>query len=114
PQPFINSVNSIKTVPVDSSNDLSGKDVQLLGNLTTMSVENTPSVVTHGNIMPLVDIYISAEDRDLGAVLADVEKVAHSLEDEKPRSAEIEIQGQAALMRDAYFELIIGLLGAIV
>jgi multidrug efflux pump subunit AcrB len=114
PQPFINSVNSIKTVPVDSSNDISGKDVQLLGNLTNLSVEGTPGVVTHGNIMPLIDIYISAEDRDLGAVLADVEKVAHSLEDEKPRSAEIEIQGQAALMRDAYFELIIGLLGAIV
>ncbi len=114
PQPFINSVNSIKTVPVDSTNDLSGRDVQLLGNLTNLSVEGTPGVVTHGNIMPLIDIYISAEDRDLGAVLADVEKVAHGLEEEKPRSAEIEIQGQAALMRDAYFELIIGLLGAIV
>jgi multidrug efflux pump subunit AcrB len=114
PQPFINSVNSIMTVPVDSSNDISGKDVQLLGNLTNLSVEGTPGVVTHGNIMPLIDIYISAEDRDLGAVLANVEKVAHSLEDEKPRSAGIEIQGQAALMRDAYFELIIGLLGAIV
>ncbi len=114
PQPFINSVNSIKTVPVDSSNNITSKDVQLLGNLTNLSVEGTPGVVTHSNIMPLFDIYVSAEDRDLGAVLVDVEKVTHSLSDEKPRSAEIEIQGQAALMRDAYFELIFGLLGAIV
>ncbi len=114
PQPFINSVNSIKTVPVDSSNDISKNDVQLLGNLANLSVEGTPGVVTHGNIMPLIDIYVSAEDRDLGAVLGDVEKVAHSLEHEKPRSAEIEIHGQAELMRDAYFELIFGLLGAIV
>jgi multidrug efflux pump subunit AcrB len=114
PQPFINSVNSIKTVPVDSSNDISNKDVQLLGNLTNLSVEGTPGVVTHSNIMPLFDIYVSAEDRDLGAMLADVEKVIQSLRDEKPRNAEIEIQGQAALMRDAYFELIFGLLGAIV
>ncbi|MFO0699197.1 MAG: efflux RND transporter permease subunit [Nitrospira sp.] len=114
PQPFINSVNSIKTVPVDSSNDTSKNDVQLLGNLTNQSVEGTPGVVTHGNIMPLIDIYVSAEERDLGAVLADVERIAHSLEDQKPRSAEIEIHGQAELMNDAYFELIFGLLGAIV
>ncbi|MDI3465424.1 MAG: CzcABC family efflux RND transporter, transmembrane protein [Nitrospira sp.] len=114
PQAFINSVNSIKTVPVDSSNDIANNEVQLLGNLTDLSVEGTPGVVTHGNIMPLFDIYVSAEGRDLGSVLADVEKVTKSLEDGKPRTAEIEIHGQAELMRDAYFELIFGLLAAIV
>jgi multidrug efflux pump subunit AcrB len=114
PQPFINSVNSLKTVPVDSSNDITNNEVQLLGNLTDLSVEGTPGVVTHGNIMPLFDIYVSAEGRDLGSVLADVEKVTKSLEDGKPRTAEIEIHGQAELMRDAYFELIFGLLAAIV
>ncbi|HEX5544598.1 MAG TPA: efflux RND transporter permease subunit, partial [Nitrospira sp.] len=114
PQAFINSVNSLKTVPVDSSNDITNNDVQLLGNLTDLSVEGTPGVVTHGNIMPLFDIYVSTEGRDLGSVLADVEKVTKSLEDGKPRTAEIEIHGQAELMRDAYFELIFGLLAAIV
>ncbi|WHZ27358.1 MAG: CzcABC family efflux RND transporter, transmembrane protein [Nitrospira sp.] len=114
PQPFINSVNSLKTVPVDSSNDITNNDLQLLGNLTDLSVEGTPGVVTHGNIMPLFDIYVSAEGRDLGSVLADVEKVTKGLEDAKPRTAEIEIHGQAELMRDAYFELIFGLLAAIV
>jgi multidrug efflux pump subunit AcrB len=114
PQPFINSVNSLRTVPVDSSHDTSKNEVQLLGNLTNLSVEGTPGVITHGNIMPLIDIYVSAEGRDLGAVLVDVEKVIHSMEHEKPSSAEVEIHGQAELMRDAYFELIFGLLGAVV
>ena len=50
-------------------------DVQLLGNLADTSPEGTPGVVTHGNIMPLFNIYVSAEGRDLGGVLADVEKV---------------------------------------
>ena len=36
-----------------------------------------------------------------------------SMKDELPRSAAIEIHGQAALMHDAYFELIFGLLAAI-
>jgi multidrug efflux pump subunit AcrB len=114
PQSQINSINSLKTVPVDSSNDTTDGEVQLLGNLATLTPEGTPGVVTHGNIMPLFNIYVSVEDRDLGAVLADVEQVAKSMEGEKPRSAEVEIHGQAALMFDAYADLILGLLAAIV
>jgi multidrug efflux pump subunit AcrB len=114
PQAQINSLNSLNTIPVDSSSDSSSQtDVQLLGNLASLSAEGTPGVVTHGNIMPLLDIYVSAEGRDLGGVLADVEKVTKSMEDELPRSAAIEIHGQASLMHDAYFELIFGLLAAI-
>lgn len=115
PQPQINSLNSLKTVPIDSSTN-SGKneDIQLLGNLADLSAEGTPGVITHGNIMPLIDIYVSAEGRDLGGVLGDVEKIAETMKQEKPRSAELEIHGQASLMHDAYFELIFGLLAAIV
>jgi len=113
PQPQINSVNSLKTVPVESSEDSADNDVQLLGNLAKISAEGTPGVVTHGNIMPLFNIYVSAEGRDLGGVLADVEKVTESMKDELPRSAAIEIHGQASLMHDAYFELIVGLLVAV-
>ena len=114
PQSQINSVNSLKTIPVESSSNSSNENkMQLLGNLADISAEGTPGVVTHGNIMPLFNIYVSAEGRDLGGVLADVEKVAKSMEDELPRSAAVEIHGQAALMHDAYFELIFGLLAAI-
>jgi multidrug efflux pump subunit AcrB len=115
PQPQINSVNSLETVPVNASNNSSNNDdVQLLGNLASIAPVGTPGVVTHGNIMPLFDIYVSTEGRDLGGMLAEVQKVAHSMEHEKPESASIEIHGQAELMYDAYFELIFGLLAAIV
>ena len=114
PQSQINSLNSLRTVPVDSSDNPSKEDVQLLGNLADLSAEGTPGVITHGNIMPLFDIYISAEGRDLGGVLGDVQTIAKSMEHEKPGSAELEIHGQASLMHDAYFELIFGLLAAVV
>ncbi|MCC2642809.1 MAG: AcrB/AcrD/AcrF family protein [Nitrospira sp.] len=114
PQSQINSVNSLKTIPVESSgNSPNGQEMQLLGNLAGISAEGTPGVVTHGNIMPLFNIYVSAEGRDLGAVLADVEKVAKSMEQDLPGSAALEIHGQASLMHEAYFELIFGLLVAI-
>jgi multidrug efflux pump subunit AcrB len=114
PQPQINSLNSIKTVPVDSSNDTSDNSVQLLGNLADLSAEGTPGVITHANIMPLFDIYVSAEGRDLGGVLKDVQKIAQSMDHERPRTAALEIHGQASLMYEAYGELIFGLLAAIV
>lgn len=116
PQAQINSVNSLKTVPVDTASDSSNghHGVQLLGNVADISAEGTPGVITHANIMPLFDIYVSAEGRDLGGVLADVQKVAKSMEHEKPRSAELEIHGQASLMYEAYAELIFGLLAAVV
>jgi len=114
PQAQVNSVNSLMTIPVDSRSSPSDEsEVQLLGNLANISPEGTPGVVTHGNIMPLFNIYVSAEGRDLGGVLADVEKVTESMKDELPRSAAVEIHGQASLMHDAYFELIVGLLVAI-
>jgi multidrug efflux pump subunit AcrB len=114
PQAQVDSINSLKTIPVDSSNksgDLN--DVQLLGNLANISATGTPGQVTHGNIMPLFNIYVSADGRDLGGVLKDVEKIVESMEDQKPRSAEVQIHGQAALMDDAYIELIVGLVAAI-
>ncbi|MEX5217154.1 MAG: efflux RND transporter permease subunit [Nitrospira sp.] len=115
PQAQINSVNSLKTVPVDASSSSSNeRDVQLLGNLADLSAEGTPGVITHGNIMPLFDIYVSAEGRDLGGVLSDVERVTNDMEKELPRSAKVEIHGQASLMYEAYAELIFGLLAAIV
>jgi multidrug efflux pump subunit AcrB len=114
PQSQINSLNSLKTIPVDSaSNGSNDHDVQLLGNLANISAEGTPGVITHGNIMPLFDVYVSTEGRDLGGVLTDVQKIAKSMDHEKPRTAEVEIHGQASLMHDAYFELIFGLLAAI-
>ena len=120
PQAQINSVNSLKTVPVDASirdgmvDGSADEKLQLLGNLANITPVGTPGMITHGNIMPLFDIYVSAEGRDLGGVLADVEEVIQDMKGEKPRTAEVEIHGQASLMRDAYFELIMGLLAAVV
>lgn len=115
PQPQLTSINNLMTVPVDQNNlDSSQDNVQLLGNVTTHSMIGTPGLISHANIMPLFNIYVSAEGRDLGGVLADVEKAAKDLEDELPRSAALEIHGQAETMYEAYIELIVGLIFAVV
>lgn len=115
PQPQLASIEDLVTIPVDKGDmDPSGKGMQLLGNLASLSVTGTPGVVTHMDIMPVFDIYVSAEGRDLGGVLADVERVVKSMENELPRGTEVDIKGQAETMASAYVELLGGLIAAIV
>ncbi|CAI8780806.1 MULTISPECIES: efflux RND transporter permease subunit [Methylococcus] len=115
PQPQLASINDLLTIPVDKGDmNPSGKGMQLLGNVASLSVSGTPGVVTHMDIMPVFDIYVSAEGRDLGGVLADVEKAVESMEKELPRGTQVDIKGQAETMASAYFELLAGLVAAIV
>jgi len=115
PQPQLTKVSDLLTVPVDRGDlGASGRKPQLLGNLTTLSAIGTPGVVTHSDILPLFDLYVSAEGRDLGGVLEDVKAVTKSMEQELPRSAALEIHGQAETMHSAYVELLGGLVLAIV
>ncbi len=115
PQPQLTSIQDLMTIPVDlgNLNSLENK-THLLGNVAAVSAVGTPGEVTHASIMPLFDIYVSAEGRDLGGVLADVEKVTKRMEKELPRSAALTIHGQAESMHIAYVELVVGLIAAIV
>jgi multidrug efflux pump subunit AcrB len=120
PQPQLTSISDLLTVPItrehhDSSDkNHHSQNVQLLGNVASLSAVGTPGAIAHGNVMPLLDVYVSAEGRDLGSVLADVEKVAKEMETELPRSAAIEIRGQAQVMRKALADMLVGLVAAIV
>lgn len=113
PQPQLTSIKDLMTVPVDRG-EIDDKTTQLLGNVTTLSAVGTPGVVTHSDIMPLFDVYVSAEGRDLGGVLEEVKKVVKDMDKDLPRSAALEIHGQAETMHDAYVELLGGLVLAIV
>jgi multidrug efflux pump subunit AcrB len=114
PQYQLTKVQNLLTIPVDKGDlDPSGNEMQLLGSAATLSLRGTPGVVSHANIMPLFNVYVSAETRDLGGVLSDVKKVAEEMEKELPRGAALEIRGQAETMHSAYIELIGGLVASI-
>ncbi len=115
PQAQLTGIQDLQTVPVDRGDlGVSETKPQLLGNVTSLSAIGTPGVVTHADIMPLFDIYVSAEGRDLGGVLEEVKSAAKSLQTDLPRGAALEIHGQAETMHDAYVELLGGLALAIV
>jgi multidrug efflux pump subunit AcrB len=115
PQPQVSSINELNRIPVKSmeSGDPDQK-YQLLGNLTQKSPVGTPGLVTHRGIMPLIEVYVSAEGRGLGDVLADTQKIVDAMDEEVPRGSEVQIAGQAANMVTTYGELLVGLLAAVV
>ncbi|MFT8776119.1 MAG: efflux RND transporter permease subunit [Gluconacetobacter liquefaciens] len=102
--------NDLLSIPVDKGDgDPSGKGMQLLGAISTISAKGTPGQVSHYNSMPAFDIYVSAEGTDLGSVLAGVNKVIAQTAADVPRGAAVDVEGQATTMRSAYVQLVGGL-----
>ncbi|MBS0165720.1 efflux RND transporter permease subunit [Nitrospira sp. CMX1] len=118
PQPQLASIGDLQTIPVApeerEASDGGEAKLHLLGNVTKLSLIGTPGVVTHRNLLPMIDVLISAEGRDLGGVLEDVKHIAESMKADLPRGAEVEVHGQAEVMHDAFVELGGGLIIAIV
>lgn len=107
--------NDLLTIPVDKGDgDPSGKSEQLLGAMSRIRAIGTPGEISHYNSMPSFDIYVSAEGRDLGTVLAGVKREVDATRQFLPRGAAVDIEGQATTMRSAYGELVGGLVVSIV
>jgi CzcA family heavy metal efflux pump len=111
PQYRITSFQDLMNVPV---NDPQARGQQILGNLVKMKPTATPAVVNHYNVQPVMDVYASADGRDLGGVASDTMKVVHQFEGHLPRGSRIIVRGQVETMNSSFFGLGIGLLMAIV
>ena len=110
PQPQLTSINDLETIPIDTGNaDSSGHGVQILGGLIQITQTGRPLVVSHRDILPVIDIYASNAGRDLGAVSSAVDGVLKRMQSEVPRGAIVRVRGQAVTMFDAYGQLIAGL-----
>ncbi|QEO17024.1 efflux RND transporter permease subunit [Acetobacter vaccinii] len=102
--------NNLLTIPVDKGdNDPNGKDMQLLGSISSVIPTGTPGEVSHYNSMPEIDVYVSTEYSDLGSVLSKVNGVVAATSADVPRGAVVDIRGQATTMHGAYVELVVGL-----
>jgi len=71
-------------------------------------------VVTHYNVQPVIDVYISTQGRDLGAVSRDTFKALKPFENKLPRGTRILVRGQVETMWSSFVGLGIGLVMAIV
>jgi multidrug efflux pump subunit AcrB len=110
PQDQLTSMNDLETIPIDAGNgDPGGQHSQLLGALGTVTQTGTPLLVSHYNILPSIDIYVSNQGRDLGAVYDQVAQVVKEMNAQVPHGASVHLRGQATTMSTAYAQLLEGL-----
>ncbi len=110
PQYRVDTMRSVQGIPVIGRNG----QPQILDNVASITREAGPAVVNHYDIMPVIDIYASAQDRDLGGVAAGVSKVIDDFKSQLPRGTTIVMRGQVATMRTSFAGLAIGLFFSIV
>ena len=111
PQYDVQSLQDIRNIPINATG---GKRDQILSNLATVNRGTEMQVISHYNISRVVDIYASVQDRDLGAVSSDINRIIDANRDKLPRGSFIAVRGQVDTMRASYTNLLGGLAFSIV
>jgi CzcA family heavy metal efflux pump len=108
PQYRMTNLQDLMNIPV-----VSQQGPQLMGNLVQLTPTVRPATVNHYNVQPVIDVYASTQDRDLGAVANDTYKVLKAFDGKLPRGTQLVVRGQVATMRSSFIGLGTGLAGAI-
>jgi multidrug efflux pump subunit AcrB len=106
PQYDIRSIQDIENIPLTSSQP---KNPQILGDFASVKRANEMEVVSHYNIRRVVDVYAAVQDRDLGAVARDVQKIVDKDATLLPRGSFVTLRGQVDTMKNSYISLLGGL-----
>jgi multidrug efflux pump subunit AcrB len=112
PEYQADSLTKLENIPVTGA--APGSGVQVLGGLGKITREQTPAVVSHYNVQPVIDLYATTQDRDLGGVADDIHALIKATAKDAPRGSTVTLRGQVTTMNTAFSGLGFGLLGAIV
>lgn len=111
PQYRIDSFDALDRTPI--SPGTGAGSTQLLSNLATMQRGSSVAIVNHYNVQPVYDVYANTDERDLGGVAGEIQKIVKDMTPKLPRGAFIDVRGQVETMNSSFFRLGIGLLFAI-
>ena len=111
PQYQVQSLNDLQNIPMTSHN---AKEPEILADVADISRATEVPIVSHYNIRRTVDIYGNVQDRDLGAVARQIERIVDANKGSLHRGNFIRMRGQVDTMRSSYTGLMYGLLFSIV
>ena len=114
PEYRITSLEELSGVPITGGAGAAGAGLQTLGGVAKIGRSQTDAVVSHYNITPVFDVYAGVQDRDLGGVAKDVQKILDEYKGKLPKGTTLEMRGQINTMNSAFSGLFFGLAGAIV
>jgi CzcA family heavy metal efflux pump len=110
PQRDLDSLAALSNLPVGSG---AGANAATLGGLARFERSSGSAVVSQYDIAPMVQIHATTQDRDLGAVAAEIRKVLEETRASVPKGSTVEMLGQVRTMERAFSGLLFGLLGAV-
>jgi multidrug efflux pump subunit AcrB len=111
PEYRLDSLQALMNTPVDAAK---APGQQVLANLATVKPGVTPTLVSHYNIQPVMDVYASVQGRDLGGVARDTRKIVSEFQKNLPRGTQMVMRGQVETMTSSFVGLGVGLVMSIV
>ncbi len=110
PQYRMESLDDLRNIPVIGSKGAP----QILGAIADIDRGVGPASVSHYNAQPLIDVFAAVQDRDLGGVGKEIDKIIKDTAKDVPQGARVSARGQMMTMNDSFNGLFLGLIGAIV
>jgi multidrug efflux pump subunit AcrB len=111
PQYQMQTLQDLKGVPITAG---ASAKPEILADVASLARGDEMAVVSHYNIRRVLDIYGAVQDRDLGAVGSDVQRIADASARSLPRGSFMHVRGQLQTMRTSYIGLLAGLAFAVV
>jgi multidrug efflux pump subunit AcrB len=109
PQYNISSLQDLENIPINGT-----RSPQILANLATIKRDSEPGVIYHYDIRPVIDVYANVQDRDLGGLSQEVNKIITGVKNQVPPGTDTVVRGQVLTMSQSFQGLFVGLAGAIV
>jgi multidrug efflux pump subunit AcrB len=107
PQYGLDSINALQNTPIPMRT-ISNR-TEILGNMTTLTPASLPVVINHHNGAPVYDVFANTQNKDLGSVAADVNRIVREESGHLPAGTKIVVRGQVESMNEAFNRLGLGL-----
>jgi multidrug efflux pump subunit AcrB len=110
PEYRLDSLQDLENIPLSGSTQAQH---QILGNFASFNLGADSEVVSHYDIQPVIDIFGSVQNTDLGGVAKQIDQVVKASQKDVPRGSQLIVRGQISTMQKSFIGLFSGLAFAI-
>ncbi|WP_158806715.1 efflux RND transporter permease subunit [Beijerinckia sp. L45] len=116
PEYRTDSLDAVNTTPIFISTSANADTpiLTMLSSVATLKRISEQTVVNHVNTQPKYDVFASVQDRDLGSVSKEIDRIMAEEQKNLPVPDKISVLGQIADMRSAFTNIGIGLAIAVI
>jgi CzcA family heavy metal efflux pump len=111
PQYAVQSLQDLQNIPITAAGSTRPA---ILADVASIQRTSEMEVINHYNIRRILDIYANVQDRDLGAVGRDINRIVAANTYLLPRGSFIRVRGQLETMRTSYTGLLTGLVFSVI